>query len=52
MHDLSERIATRCSRDWALKQEIEEFLYREADILDERRFKDWLELLAEDITYF
>jgi 3-phenylpropionate/cinnamic acid dioxygenase small subunit len=52
MHDLVERIATRCSTDWTLKQEIEEFLYREADILDERRFKDWLELLAEDITYF
>jgi 3-phenylpropionate/cinnamic acid dioxygenase small subunit len=35
-----------------LKQEIEEFLYHEADLLDQRRFQEWLELLAEDIVYF
>src|SRR5665213_1847542 len=35
-----------------LKQEIEEFLYREADLLDERRFKEWLDLLADDLVYF
>jgi 3-phenylpropionate/cinnamic acid dioxygenase small subunit len=29
-----------------LKQEIEEFLYREADLLDERRYEDWLALVA------
>jgi 3-phenylpropionate/cinnamic acid dioxygenase small subunit len=37
---------------WLLQQEIADFLYFEADLLDERRFKEWLELLAEDITYF
>jgi len=35
-----------------LKSEIEDFLYREADLLDERRFNDWLDLLAEDLVYF
>src|SRR6185437_15096007 len=33
-------------------QEIEDFLYMEADLLDQRRFRDWLELLAEDLIYF
>jgi len=28
-----------------------EFLYREAEYLDDRRFRDWLQLLAEDVTY-
>jgi 3-phenylpropionate/cinnamic acid dioxygenase small subunit len=36
----------------SLRTEIEEFLYWEADLLDERRFEDWLELIAEDIAYF
>jgi 3-phenylpropionate/cinnamic acid dioxygenase small subunit len=35
-----------------LKEEIEDFLYRESEILDSRRFGEWLELLAEDIVYF
>jgi 3-phenylpropionate/cinnamic acid dioxygenase small subunit len=35
-----------------LKQEIEEFLYREADLLDERRYEDWLALIAEDVRYW
>jgi len=35
-----------------LKQEIEEFLYREADLLDERRYEEWLALLAEDVRYW
>lgn len=37
---------------YRLKEEIEEALYTEADILDERRYKEWLEMLTEDITYF
>ena len=37
---------------FALKQDVEDFLYREADLLDERRFEDWLNLLAEDLVYF
>jgi len=35
-----------------LKQEIEEFLYLEADLLDGRKFREWLDLLAEDLVYF
>jgi 3-phenylpropionate/cinnamic acid dioxygenase small subunit len=35
-----------------LKQEIEEFLYYEADLLDERRYEDWLALVAEDVRYW
>lgn len=34
-----------------LKAEAEEFLYYEADLLDERRYSEWLELLAEDYHY-
>ncbi len=35
-----------------LRLEIEDFLYLEADLLDERRYDEWLELLADDIRYF
>jgi len=35
-----------------LRAEIEDFFYQEADCIDERRFKDWLEMLHEDIKYF
>ena len=35
-----------------LKQEIEDFLYLEADLLDQRLFREWLDLLAEDLVYF
>ena len=30
---------------------VEQFLYMEARLLDERRFRDWIELLADDIDY-
>src|SRR6185312_7775204 len=35
-----------------LKEEIEDFLYEEADLLDQRRFGEWLDRLAEDLHYF
>jgi 3-phenylpropionate/cinnamic acid dioxygenase small subunit len=35
-----------------LKQELEEFLYHEAELLDERRYEAWLELLADDVRYW
>ena len=35
-----------------LKQEMEEFLYHEAELLDERRYEEWLELLGEDVRYW
>jgi len=42
----------RDPRYYQLKQDIEGFLYREADLLDERRFDEWLSLLADDLVYF
>lgn len=35
-----------------LKDEIEDFLYAEAELLDERRFREWLDLLADDLVYY
>ena len=35
-----------------LTQEITQFLYTEAELLDERRHDEWLALLAEDIRYW
>jgi 3-phenylpropionate/cinnamic acid dioxygenase small subunit len=35
-----------------LQQEIADFLYREADLLDERRYDDWLALLTDDVRYW
>ena len=35
-----------------LRQEIEEFLYHEAELLDERHYEDWLALIADDIRYW
>ena len=34
-----------------LEREVERFLYDEAALLDERRFSEWGELLADDIHY-
>ena len=33
-------------------REVEQFLYREARLLDERRFHEWLELFADDVRYW
>src|SRR5690242_6193124 len=33
-------------------REIEQFLYREARLLDERRFDEWLGLFTDDVRYF
>ncbi|MDM0068342.1 3-phenylpropionate/cinnamic acid dioxygenase subunit beta [Variovorax sp. J31P207] len=35
-----------------VKREIEEFLYDEANLLDDRQFKEWLDTLADDLEYF
>jgi len=35
-----------------VKEEIERFLYREADLLDERRYEEWLDLFTEDAHYW
>jgi 3-phenylpropionate/cinnamic acid dioxygenase small subunit len=35
-----------------LVREIEQFLYREARLLDERRFEAWLDLFTDDVRYW
>lgn len=42
----------RDARYYEIKRELEEFLYDEANLLDERRFPEWLDTLAEDLRYF
>jgi 3-phenylpropionate/cinnamic acid dioxygenase small subunit len=39
-------------RNEDLLREIEQFLYREARMLDDRRFRDWLALFTDDIRYW
>ncbi|KGT47113.1 3-phenylpropionate/cinnamic acid dioxygenase subunit beta [Acinetobacter sp. HR7] len=34
-----------------LHHQISQFLYREAKLLDDWKFREWLDLLAEDISY-
>jgi 3-phenylpropionate/cinnamic acid dioxygenase small subunit len=40
----------RASRD--VHFEVEQFYYEEAELLDDGRFTDWLELLADDLDYW
>ena len=35
-----------------LQQEVEQFLFYEASLLDEHQLNEWLELLADDVRYF
>ena len=35
-----------------LKQEVEAFLYHEANLLDDRRYEEWLDLLTDDVRYW
>ena len=37
---------------YELKDQIEDFYFNEAELLDERRFVEWLDLLADDLIYF
>ena len=36
---------------WEQKREVEELLSREAHLLDEHRFDEWLDLLTDDVEY-
>jgi 3-phenylpropionate/cinnamic acid dioxygenase small subunit len=38
--------------DLLLAREVEEFLYREAEIIDGRHFKEWLDFFTDDIRYW
>jgi len=40
----------RADRD--IHFEVEQFYYEEAELLDDGRFADWLELLADDVDYW
>jgi 3-phenylpropionate/cinnamic acid dioxygenase small subunit len=40
----------RADRD--IHFEVEQFYYEEAELLDDGRFADWLELLADDLDYW
>jgi 3-phenylpropionate/cinnamic acid dioxygenase small subunit len=35
-----------------LRQEVEDFLYQEAELLDERRYEEWLDLFTPDARYW
>ena len=35
-----------------LRHKIEDFLYLEAELLDERRLREWLELFTDDLHYW
>jgi 3-phenylpropionate/cinnamic acid dioxygenase small subunit len=35
-----------------LKEEVEAFLYQEAELLDERRYEEWLDLFTDDARYW
>lgn len=46
------KAVVRDAHYYELKREIEEHLYDECELLDTRRFHDWLDTLAEDLVYF
>jgi 3-phenylpropionate/cinnamic acid dioxygenase small subunit len=35
-----------------LRRRIEDFLYFEADLLDDRKLREWLDLLTDDVRYW
>lgn len=39
-------------QDLLLHREIEAFFHAEADLLDERRFDEWLQLFTDDVRYW
>jgi len=36
----------------SLRHNIEEFLYHEAELLDDRKLREWLDLLTDDVRYW
>lgn len=51
MMDLSSVDSTTLERV-ILQHDVEQFLYREARLLDERRLDEWLDLLADELHYW
>lgn len=53
MNMLKERPRTALTvDDLLLAREVEEFLYREADTIDNRHFEEWLDFFTDDIRYW
>lgn len=50
--DATSRRTPALSERALLQYEVEQFLYEEAALLDARRYRDWLGLLADDIHYW
>mgnify|MGYP005990754489 FL=1 len=48
--ELQDRFASIASADTHFR--VQQFYYLEADLLDQGRYADWLDLLAEDLTYW
>jgi 3-phenylpropionate/cinnamic acid dioxygenase small subunit len=48
---MNERRESNLAR-FELHHQIEDFLLREADLLDDRQFEQWLDLLTEDMRYW
>lgn len=44
--------ATLTIEDHLLRLEVEDFLWHEADILDDFRYEEWLDLLTDDVSYW
>jgi 3-phenylpropionate/cinnamic acid dioxygenase small subunit len=38
--------------DSGLRQQIEDFLFLEAELLDDRKLREWLDLLTDDVRYW
>ena len=47
-----DQIALEQVQEFLLQREVENFLYKEADLLDARRYIEWLDLLTDDIRYW
>jgi chlorobenzene dioxygenase small subunit/benzene/toluene dioxygenase beta subunit len=48
---VQEKLPARCAPGTAEYGEIVEFLYREAEMLDDHRFSEWIALFTEDVRY-
>lgn len=44
-------MATEYDTDPDLRREVEAFLYHEAELQDAREFREWLDLLTDDVEY-
>lgn len=49
--DMIDRVRAGEESPFALQWRVEQFLYREGALLDQRRYEEWLELLDPDIVY-